>query len=194
MTDVRPLEVSCGASTCTTPVPKEKQRHAFSSPTLALPGLGGACTACDRDDLVDWERLHQRDPDDLHHVVVELRKELIRDNYWGEPLPARIINNAARRGSSKLKVSASLNLLDKLRVGHPREGGQTHFAYHPKATLIHCGQHATGTCCRACLEKWYGIPRHLPLGKRELAFCSALLNLYTDVRLAEPEHVLQEAV
>jgi hypothetical protein len=35
------------------------------------------------------------------------------------------------------------------------DGHQTPFSGHP----VFVAQHATATCCRACLEKWHRIPR-----------------------------------
>ena len=36
-------------------------------------------------------------------------------------------------------------------------------AWHP----VFIGQHAAGTCCRGCLEKWHGIPKGRPLSEDE---------------------------
>jgi hypothetical protein len=173
-------------------VPSER-RHAFASPLTELPGIGGSCRSCGASDLVDWERLHRRDPTDLANVTFELRKELIRDNYWHEPLPARILRNALKRTPDQLAQSAGSTLRRALVVGHARERGQTYFAYNDKATIIHCAQHATATCCRTCLEIWQGIPLTQPLGPENLAYCTALVDGYITTRLAQPELVLAEA-
>src|SRR3974377_561265 len=37
----------------------------------------------------------------------------------------------------------------------PNDGKQTPMGNHP----IFVAQHATGTCCRGCLEKWHRIPK-----------------------------------
>lgn len=193
MSAVRPLAVSCHASRCGPKVAAAERRHAFSSPLAELPGIGGSCRACGTIDLVDWERLHRRDPTDLANVTIELQKELIRDNYWGEPLPARILRNAGRRTTDQLARSATSTLQRALVVGHVLEGHQTYFAYNKKATIIHCAQHATATCCRACLETWLGIPRTQSLRPDDLAYCAALVDGYVTARLAQPEIVLSEA-
>ena len=36
----------------------------------------------------------------------------------------------------------------------PNDGKQTPMRNHP----VFIAQHATGTCCRGCLQKWHGIP------------------------------------
>ena len=45
----------------------------------------------------------------------------------------------------------------------PNDGKQTPFHGHPVFTA----QHATATCCRSCLEKWYGIPKGRALTEAE---------------------------
>lgn len=41
----------------------------------------------------------------------------------------------------------------------PNDGKQTPMRGHP----VFIAQHATATCCRGCLAKWYGIPEGIPL-------------------------------
>ncbi len=43
------------------------------------------------------------------------------------------------------------------------DGKQTPFKGHP----VFIAQHATATCCRSCLEKWYHIPKNKELTKKE---------------------------
>ncbi len=48
----------------------------------------------------------------------------------------------------------------RLAPAEPRQDGrQTPMRGHP----AFIAQHATATCCRACLEKWHFIPRGVPL-------------------------------
>ena len=193
MSGRRPLEIGCKASTCNEGRPADKERHAFRSPTSALPGLGGDCINCGSDDIVDWELCHNMGPHDFATVTAELRKELIRDNYWGLELPPHVLRKAAKRSRQQLEVSTALTLRRALVVNHPREGTQTTWAYNDKATIIHCAQHATGTCCRACIDKWFGIQPHLPLGYDWLTLLSEFAMSYVDVRLNEPVTSILEA-
>ena len=44
----------------------------------------------------------------------------------------------------------------KLKPAYPKnDGRQTAYKGHP----VFIAQHATGTCCRGCLEKWHHIPK-----------------------------------
>jgi len=44
------------------------------------------------------------------------------------------------------------------------DGRQTPMKNHP----VFIAQHATGTCCRNCLEKWHYIPKGKPLTESEI--------------------------
>ena len=48
----------------------------------------------------------------------------------------------------------------------PNDGKQTPMKGHP----IFIGQHATATCCRSCLSKWYHISKDRELTKEELDY------------------------
>ena len=48
----------------------------------------------------------------------------------------------------------------------PNDGKQTPFKNHP----VFVAQHATATCCRACLEKWHGIARGKELSEKEVGY------------------------
>ena len=41
----------------------------------------------------------------------------------------------------------------------PNDGKQTPMRGHP----VFIAQHACACCCRGCLQKWYGIPKGVPL-------------------------------
>ena len=53
----------------------------------------------------------------------------------------------------------------------PNDGKQTPTKNHP--TFI--AQHATATCCRGCIEKWYKIPKDKELSIKEKKFIKALI-------------------
>ncbi len=51
------------------------------------------------------------------------------------------------------------------------DGKQTPMKNHP----VFIAQHATATCCRGCLNKWYGIPKDRLLTDHEIDFCVTLI-------------------
>jgi hypothetical protein len=191
-----PLAVTCKQTRCSPDVRAAERRHSFLTFAGALPGVGGSCRSCGAD-VVDWERCHARDPRDMDGLVVELRKELIRDVYWGEPLPARIRRLALARDSEALRTAHTKLLRRELappQSENPWLPLHTYYGHKNGARIVHCAQHATATCCRKCLEQWHGIPREHRLTDTELSYFEAIIWHYTERRLAEPvieevEHV-----
>ena len=51
------------------------------------------------------------------------------------------------------------------------DGHQTPMKGHP----VFISEHATATCCRKCLEKWYHIPQNRNLFKEEIDFIVSLI-------------------
>ena len=51
------------------------------------------------------------------------------------------------------------------------DGRQTPMRNHP----VFVAQHATGTCCRKCLEKWHHIPRGKPLAESDISYVTKVL-------------------
>jgi len=52
-----------------------------------------------------------------------------------------------------------------------RDGRQTPWKGHP----VFVAQHATATCCRGCLERWYNIEKGSPLSQEEIEFVESLI-------------------
>ena len=53
----------------------------------------------------------------------------------------------------------------------PNDGKQTPYRNHP----VFIAQHATGTCCRRCLEKWHTIPQGKELNEPEQSYIIAVI-------------------
>ncbi len=51
------------------------------------------------------------------------------------------------------------------------DGKQTPMRGHP----VFIAQHATATCCRSCLNKWYHIPKGRNLTEEEITFIVSLI-------------------
>ena len=61
---------------------------------------------------------------------------------------------------------------ERLADAYPaNDGRQTPMRNHP----VFIAQHATGTCCRKCLEKWHNIPRGKPLKEADISYVIEVL-------------------
>lgn len=70
----------------------------------------------------------------------------------------------SREGLAGIMQHAQRFVAERLGPSEPaNDGRQTPMRGHP----VFIAQHATGTCCRGCLEKWYGIRRGRPLSSEE---------------------------
>jgi hypothetical protein len=70
----------------------------------------------------------------------------------------------ADKGLPTVLEHAARFIDERLAPAEPaNDGKQTPFRNHP----VFIAQHATGTCCRGCLEKWHRIPKGRPLSPEQ---------------------------
>jgi hypothetical protein len=169
------LALSCTGSDCANSL------HCYR-PTRKMKKSGqqGACRSC-FEDVVDWERIHHLDVNDLPYLVGALQTEFVRakitamkPNQWAQ-------NYACRKGRSKLL--ADIPGFIRKHVGGPKDAFDGRRVPWPdktpqKMNPYYYAQHATGTCCRSCIETWYGIPPETPLPERAIVFFTALIADY----------------
>lgn len=76
------------------------------------------------------------------------------------------------KGVDTIRSHAFDFITARLAPEKPRnDGKQTPMRGHP----VFIAQHATGSCCRGCLEKWHGIPRGRALSDEEIHFIVELI-------------------
>ena len=193
MTQVPNLNITCGSSDC------ENGHHAFNGRPFKKRGQGreyleqGVCKACGVE-VVDWPRLHARDPQDLTHTFSTLQLEYIRWEFWSRPFEAHLLETARERGRDGLRVDARAALT---RIVGPVATGHYDKMKVPTkpeklTSVIQCAQHAVAACCRDCVEKWHGIPNEKPLSNIEINYLTHLVMEYLEQRL--PQDVLESAV
>lgn len=61
------------------------------------------------------------------------------------------------------------------------DGKQTPMRGHP----VFIAQHATGTCCRGCLYKWYGIKNNKELTKNEIDYIVDIIMRWIFINLGK---------
>jgi hypothetical protein len=87
------------------------------------------------------------------------------------------------RGLPTVLEHAARFVEERLAPAAPaRDGKQTPFRNHP----VFVAQHATGTCCRGCLQKWHGIPRGTPLTAEEQAYVVGVIGRWLDHAPRQP--------
>lgn len=77
-----------------------------------------------------------------------------------------------KHGMEKIKEHAYDFIRKKLAPSYPEnDGAQTPMKNHP----VFIAQHATGTCCRGCLEKWHKIPKGVELTDNQVNYVVSLI-------------------
>ena len=100
----------------------------------------------------------------IESVLNNLAKSNFRSKFHLKPKDIEYINE---KGMDKIREHAydfiSKRLGDKII---PNDGKQTPMRGHP----VFISEHATATCCRGCLEKWYHIDKNKVLSDKEVDF------------------------
>lgn len=76
-----------------------------------------------------------------------------------------------QKGLETIHDHAYKFLTERLQHCPVNDGTQTPWQGHP----VFVAQHATATCCRGCIERWYKIPKHKHLTEEELLFLQAII-------------------
>ena len=179
-TKLAPLKVFCTSADCANGL------HAFR-PSRDMRGtlLEGACRVCKKM-LIEWDRVHARDIEDVEHVFASLQVELVRHYFWHIAMPQRAIDYATRKGWSGLRERIPQQLRKLVGGSEPAwDGRQTPREDSNNVNPIHIAQHATASCCRKCIEVWHGIPKGQELDEIEIDYLSKLALLYLEKRLPD---------
>ena len=95
-------------------------------------------------------------------IFDSLSKSKFRSSFH---LKAKDINYIDEKGFENIKKHANDFIKKRLAPSYiPNDGKQTPMKHHP----VFIAQHATATCCRGCLFKWYKIPKDRNLTNKEI--------------------------
>lgn len=79
------------------------------------------------------------------------------------------------KGYSTIESHAYDFINKKLKPAYPKsDGKQTAYKGHP----VFIAQHATATCCRGCLEKWYKIPKGVELTDKQVDYIVKIIMIW----------------
>jgi hypothetical protein len=167
----------------------KKGRHTFISSKNKFAPRNPKCIYCDAN-VVDWERVRQRNINDIEFVISELNKSQERYEIWIVEVDIVAKNHALRKGKKELRnyVRKRLSQLigyvydtgDPIRRPY-RDGYQTPYS----GNIVYYAQHATACCCRPCVERWHGIPQGRDLADDELDYLRELTMSYIEQKLPE---------
>lgn len=100
----------------------------------------------------------------LDYLFENLSKSKFRSSFH---LRKYMIDYVNEKGMNKIEEHAYDFINKKLKPAYPKnDGRQTAYKGHP----VFIAQHATGTCCRGCLEKWHHIPKGQELTDEEVDY------------------------
>jgi len=76
------------------------------------------------------------------------------------------------KGIDTIRQHAIDFIKTRIALQYPKnDGKQTPMKGHP----VFIAQHATATCCRSCIQKWYDIKKGKELSKQEIQFLVELI-------------------
>lgn len=106
---------------------------------------------------------------DVDDVFAKLRSSRFRSRFR---LGAGEQRYLQKRGWAAILEHGRSFIADRLAPAEPvNDGRQTPMRGHP----VFVAQHATGTCCRGCLEKWHGIPKGRAMTAEEQAYAVGVI-------------------
>lgn len=101
--------------------------------------------------------------------LISLSKSKFRSSFH---LRKYMIKYIDEHGLDKIREDAYFFIRNRLSdTSKYTDGKQTPMKGHP----VFIAQHATATCCRGCLNKWYKIEKDRLLTEHEIDFCVALI-------------------
>jgi hypothetical protein len=101
--------------------------------------------------------------------LVSLKRSKFRSKF---KLSQKNRDYIATKGLETIKEHAYQFVNSRVAPDFPKnDGKQTPMRGHP----VFIAQHATATCCRGCISKWYGIVKGRALNEKEVDFVVALI-------------------
>jgi hypothetical protein len=167
--------------TCTTTACLLGQHYYGPKRRKYSPYEPGSCRTCGVE-LVDWQRVYEHQVADSAYVFGMLQTECWRHHWWHCDFDPRALAHASKKGKAALAEDIVRRLQTKgFRTKTAWDGRQT-----PKTgNVLFYAQHATGTCCRDCIQYWHGVPNDRPLNVDESNYLGSLVMQYIDGRLPD---------
>lgn len=109
---------------------------------------------------------------DINYLLYRLSKSKFRSSFH---LKEKDIEYIDKKGLDKIKEHSYDFINKRLKPSFiPNDGKQTPMRGHP----VFIAEHATATCCRGCLNKWYGIPKNRELTDMEVDYIVKVIMMW----------------
>ena len=101
---------------------------------------------------------------DVNYILEKLSKSKFRSSFH---LNKKMKEYVKYKGMDTIKSHAYDFIVQRLKNKLENDGKQTPMRQvHP----VFIAQHATATCCRGCIKKWYHIEEDKTLNEKEINF------------------------
>ena len=111
---------------------------------------------------------------DINYLLYRLSKSKFRSSFH---LKEKDIEYIDKKGLDKIKEHAYDFINKRLKPSFiPNDGKQTPMRGHP----VFIAEHATATCYRGYLNKWYGIPKNRELTDMEVDYIVKVIMMWIE--------------
>lgn len=110
------------------------------------------------------------------NILSRLSKSKFRSSFHLKEKDIEYINN---KGLDVIRSHAYDFLNKNIRVKIAKDGKQTPMHGHP----VFIAEHATATCCRGCIEKWYKFPKEKELTDEEIDFLVDIIMKWIEIEV-----------
>ena len=115
---------------------------------------------------------------DLDELFIALHSSEFRRRFG---LSGKEVNYLKQNSLPIILEHARNFVTSRLAEANPHnDGRQTPMRNHP----VFIAQHATGTCCRKCLEKWHHIPQGRPLTEQQVEYVVSVIERWLKMQNA----------
>jgi hypothetical protein len=105
----------------------------------------------------------------ISQILESLRKSTFRSKFKLTEKERQYIQD---KGIDTIRQHAIDFISVRIAPQYPKnDGKQTPMRGHP----VFIAQHATATCCRGCIQKWYGIKKEKELSDHQIRFLVELI-------------------
>lgn len=131
------------------------------------------------------DKFSDKSPDRSAEPFADLFDRLSRSRFRSSfSLKPADVAYARKKGMDTIRSHACDFIRQRLAPAEPKnDGKQTPMRGHP----VFIAQHATGCCCRGCLEKWHRIPKGKELSEEQQKYVVDVLMAWIERQMKANE-------